>query len=163
MADSPLGFFLAVWQGDALVRLHLLPAHTEKDAAKFLKGWGWSVKTKQDNARAKKLVVQLFNKQGRWTGVFPPDLVLGFYGTDFQWAAMQKMLKIPSGKTVTYTGLAAAAKSSGASRAAGSVCAHNPLPFVVPCHRVLAANGALGGYGYGTALKRQLLDWEMNS
>src|SRR5690606_17764664 len=158
VANSPLGYFLAVWQGEMLVRLHLMPAHTEKEAAKFLKDWGWDSNIKADPKRAEKLIGQLFTKN-RWTGVFPASLSLGFYGTDFQWAAMQKMLKVPAGKTTTYAGLATAANANGASRAAGSVCSRNPLPFVVPCHRILATNGGLGNYGFGTALKRQLLDW----
>lgn len=71
--------------------------------------------------------------------------------------------EVPYGETVTYGELAALAGRPGAARAVGTTMAHNPVPFVVPCHRVVASNG-LGGYGggYGDALaiKRALLDLE---
>lgn len=143
-----------------MVRVHLLPAHTEKKPAVFFAAWGQNPPAKRDDARAAAFVKHVLFAQGHWTGLFSNAAGLGFFGTDFQWAAMRAMLKIKPGKTVTYADLARGAGATGAARAAGSVCANNPLPFVVPCHRVLATNGGLGGYGYGTALKRQLLDWE---
>ncbi len=142
-----------------MVRVHLLPAHAEKKTDGFFRDWGLDVPTKRDDTRAAALVKHVLFPHHRWTGLFGP-VELGFFGTDFQWKAMQKMNKIAPGKTITYADLARAGGVAGAARAAGSVCARNPLPFLVPCHRILAGNGGLGGYGFGTALKRQLLDWE---
>jgi methylated-DNA-[protein]-cysteine S-methyltransferase len=65
--------------------------------------------------------------------------------------------EIKMGHTCSYAELAAAAGSPGAARAAGSACATNPLPLFIPCHRVLAAGGKLGGYSGGLAWKRILL------
>jgi methylated-DNA-[protein]-cysteine S-methyltransferase len=67
---------------------------------------------------------------------------------------------VPLGRVVSYRELALAAGSPGASRAVGSAMATNPLPIVVPCHRVLRTGGALGGYGGGLDAKRWLLAHE---
>lgn len=68
--------------------------------------------------------------------------------------------RIPFGETRTYAELATAAGSPRAFRAAGSALGANPIPIVVPCHRVLRTGGALGGYGGGLEVKRKLLELE---
>ena len=80
-------------------------------------------------------------------------------GTPFQQKAMRKIGSIPYGKTMTYGEIARLLGNPGAARAVGSVNARNPLPIIIPCHRVLAVNG-LGGYAGGLDLKRFLLDLE---
>lgn len=67
---------------------------------------------------------------------------------------------IPFGRTESYTEVAAATGNPKAVRAVGSACATNPLPVIVPCHRVLRSDGSLGGYRGGLAAKRMLLDLE---
>lgn len=168
LSDSPIGYFLAAWQISAkseepaslLVRLTLLPAHAERDIAPWLAEYGIPDDAERDDKKAKQLVKNHLFPQNRWLGRFSEELALGFSGTDFQHKVMKQMLRIGHGKTVSYAELAAKAGKAGAARAAASVCARNPLPFIVPCHRILTSTGTLGGYGYGTALKRQLLDWE---
>lgn len=78
----------------------------------------------------------------------------------FRKKALKILARIPYGKTISYKQLAAKAGSPQAHRAAGSACAHNPLPIVIPCHRVLKSDGALGGFGGGLLVKRRLLDIE---
>jgi O-6-methylguanine DNA methyltransferase len=73
---------------------------------------------------------------------------------DAAWDALQK---IPAGATCTYAELAILAGRPRAARAAGQACARNPLPLFVPCHRVLASGGALGGFSSGLAWKTYLL------
>jgi methylated-DNA-[protein]-cysteine S-methyltransferase len=68
--------------------------------------------------------------------------------------------RISYGRTATYGELAARAGSPRAARAVGQAMAHNPVPLIIPCHRVLAAGGRLGGYGGGLDLKRRLLGME---
>lgn len=68
--------------------------------------------------------------------------------------------KVPYGKTVTYGELAGMAGSPRASRAAGTACSKNPLPLIIPCHRVIASGNRLGGYGGGEKLKKKLLENE---
>ena len=80
--------------------------------------------------------------------------------TDFQRAVVETLRRVPFGEVVTYGELAALAGYPNAQRAAGSVCAHNRFPLVVPCHRVIAANG-IGRYGAsGVEYKRRLLELE---
>ena len=78
----------------------------------------------------------------------------------FMRTALGVVADIPYGETLSYAEVAAEAGSPRAFRAAGSACATNPLPIIVPCHRVLASGGGLGGYGGGLVMKRALLDME---
>jgi methylated-DNA-[protein]-cysteine S-methyltransferase len=70
------------------------------------------------------------------------------------------LLKIPVGKVSTYGDLARALGNPSASRAIGRILGENPNPIKVPCHRIVMSNGRVGGYAYGTAKKRQLLEKE---
>jgi methylated-DNA-[protein]-cysteine S-methyltransferase len=78
----------------------------------------------------------------------------------FRRRVLEATARIPFGDTSTYTAVAAAAGSPRAHRAAGSALGSNPLPVVVPCHRVLRIGGALGGYGGGLDVKQTLLSLE---
>jgi methylated-DNA-[protein]-cysteine S-methyltransferase len=78
----------------------------------------------------------------------------------FRRRALEVMSAIPYGETCTYRELADAAGNPDAVRAAGSACATNPWPVIVPCHRVLRTGGGLGGYLGGLDMKRGLLDLE---
>jgi methylated-DNA-[protein]-cysteine S-methyltransferase len=88
------------------------------------------------------------------------DLPLAARGTDHQKRVWSMMSKIPFGETATYGGMAAALGSG--PRAVGMACGRNPLPIIVPCHRVLASGGKEGGYsgGRGLPTKHQLLALE---
>ena len=85
------------------------------------------------------------------------DLPLAAEGTAFQKRVWAAMVEIPYGETATYGGLAMALGSG--PRAVGTACGRNPIPIVVPCHRVLASGGREGGFsgGRGLPTKRQLL------
>ena len=72
------------------------------------------------------------------------------------------LFDVPRGVTLAYGELAALAGRPGAARAAGTTCARNPLPIIVPCHRVVGANGHLTGFGGGIETKAWLLDHEQN-
>jgi methylated-DNA-[protein]-cysteine S-methyltransferase len=81
-------------------------------------------------------------------------------GTPFQHRLVDALRSIPYGETVTYGELASLAGAPNAHRAAGTFCARNRFPLVVPCHRVVAANG-IGGFGsLGVGYKRRLLELE---
>jgi methylated-DNA-[protein]-cysteine S-methyltransferase len=79
---------------------------------------------------------------------------------DFRRRVLRAINRIPYGQTRSYMQVAASAGNERAVRAAGSACGSNPIPIVVPCHRVLRTGGGLGGYGGGTAMKRALLELE---
>jgi methylated-DNA-[protein]-cysteine S-methyltransferase len=78
----------------------------------------------------------------------------------FHLRARQGIAAIPYGETRTYTDLARTAGNERAVRAAGSACSRNPIPLVVPCHRVLRSDGGLGGYAGGLEMKERLLELE---
>ena len=84
-------------------------------------------------------------------------------GTPFQQQVWSALRDIPAGSTTSYGKLAARIGRSGASRAVGLANGSNPIGLVVPCHRVIGANGALTGYGGGLDRKRWLLDHERNA
>ena len=88
------------------------------------------------------------------------DLPLDVRGTAFQRRVWEELRRIPIGETRTYGEVAAAIGEPGASRAVGSACGANPVPVVVPCHRVVPASGGVGNYGLGPARKRTLLERE---
>ena len=75
-------------------------------------------------------------------------------------AVLRACNEIPFGETRSYSQMATADSSPRAFRAAGSALGANPIPVIVPCHRVLRAGGALGGYGGGLDAKRRLLELE---
>lgn len=87
---------------------------------------------------------------------FPLDL----RGTDFQIACWRSLLAIPYGETRTYGDIARAIDKPKAFRAVGMANNRNPIAIVVPCHRVIASNGTLCGYGGGLEVKRKLLELE---
>jgi O-6-methylguanine DNA methyltransferase len=75
----------------------------------------------------------------------------------FERRVLEALLRIPKGEVRSYGWVAREVGSPAASRAVGNACARNPVPFVVPCHRVVPAAGGVGSYGYGPAMKRELL------
>ncbi len=88
------------------------------------------------------------------------DCSLDVRGTDFQRAVWEEMQGIPYGATCTYGDIAQAIDRPRAYRAVGAASGANPLPIVVPCHRVIGRDGSLRGYGGGLALKETLLKLE---
>jgi O-6-methylguanine DNA methyltransferase len=95
---------------------------------------------------------------GRPPGKLPPmDLAGAAPFRRLVWAAL---VRIPRGKTETYGQLAAALSRPKAARAVGGACGANPVPLLIPCHRVVAAGGGLGGFSGGLAWKRKLLALE---
>ncbi|HLS49872.1 MAG TPA: methylated-DNA--[protein]-cysteine S-methyltransferase [Actinomycetaceae bacterium] len=81
----------------------------------------------------------------------------------FRSAVLRHLQSIPLGETRTYSEVARALDNPGAVRAVGSACSHNPVPIVIPCHRVLRGDGTIGGYLGGTAAKEWLLGHEQRA
>ena len=86
-----------------------------------------------------------------------PRARLDLVGTEFQRRVWQAIARIPAGQVISYAQLARGAGRPRAIRAAAQACGANPVPLLVPCHRVVASDGSLGGFGGGLALKRKLL------
>jgi methylated-DNA-[protein]-cysteine S-methyltransferase len=81
-------------------------------------------------------------------------------GSEFERAVWGEIAKIPYGEMVTYGSIAIALGDPGAARAVGTACNHNPVPVIVPCHRVVGAGGKMVGFGGGIERKRKLLELE---
>ncbi len=89
-----------------------------------------------------------------------PDLPLDLRGTAFQVEVWRYLTTVPAGQVISYAELACAVGRPGAARAAGSACAANRIAVMIPCHRVLRADGSLGGYRWGVERKRALIEAE---
>lgn len=88
------------------------------------------------------------------------DLPLDLQGTLFQKKVWEELLKIPFGSTISYSELATRIDNRNAVRAVGTANGKNPIWIIVPCHRVIGADGGLGGYAGGLEMKKQLLSLE---
>ena len=135
--ETSLGYFRIAEQEDAIIRLTWGKGHDE--ISPLLK------------EASQQLLAYTENELQRF------DLPLAPKGLDFQKAVWREMLKIPYGKTRTYGELAK--NIDGIARAVGTACGANPIPVIIPCHRVVASGGELGGFSGagGVETKRQLL------
>ncbi len=106
----------------------------------------------------KKTVTQLeqYFKGTREKFELPVDII----GTDFQIQVWQALAQIPYAETVSYSDIAKKIKNPKAVRAVGTANGKNPLAIIVPCHRVIAADGTMGGYAGGLKIKKALLELE---
>ena len=100
---------------------------------------------------------RIFNRD-HWCEDRP--LRITMIGTDFEIRVWETLLKIPFGSATTYSDIASKIGNPKASRAVGTAVGKNPVSFVVPCHRVLAKGGNLGGYHWGLTRKQAILGWE---
>jgi methylated-DNA-[protein]-cysteine S-methyltransferase len=105
--------------------------------------------------QAKQELAEYFaGKRSRFSVALDP------LGTDFQRSVWRQIARVAFGKTITYGELARRAGHPGSSRAAGAATGRNPVSIIVPCHRIMGANGALTGYAGGLHRKKALLALE---
>jgi methylated-DNA-[protein]-cysteine S-methyltransferase len=156
-ADSPFGPLLLAKTPRGLVRLGL-PGEDVEAMLADLAG-RISPRVLQDPARLDEERRELddYFAGRRHAFELPIDWQLS---NGFLLRARQGIAAIPYGETRTYTELARTAGNERAVRAAGSACSRNPIPLVVPCHRVLRSDGSLGGYAGGLEMKERLLELE---
>ena len=148
--SSPLGDITAAIDNDALTELHIAG---DRYFTKVPANW-----QRADHVLFEQLSVQLEEYfAGKRTSF---DLPIDFNGTEFQRLVWQKLQAISQGETTTYARVAEEIGKPKAVRAVGTAIGKNPLCIVVPCHRVLASNGSLGGYVAGLDRKQQLLTLE---
>jgi AraC family transcriptional regulator of adaptative response/methylated-DNA-[protein]-cysteine methyltransferase len=120
---------------------------------------------RQDERQTQVIVRRIFSALGRIeavpvSGNVGRPLSLYLCGTNFQIKVWEALLRIPPGAVVSYDDIAAHLGMPGAARAVGNAVASNPIPVIIPCHRVIRKVGDFGGYRYGTARKMALLGWE---
>jgi methylated-DNA-[protein]-cysteine S-methyltransferase len=156
-ADSPFGTLLLARTPQGLVRVGL--PNEEPDALLVELAGRISPRVLEDPAAFDAERRELDDYfAGRRRGFdLPIDWQLSH---GFLLRARQGIATIPYGETRTYTELAREAGNERAVRAAGSACSRNPIPLVVPCHRVLRSDGSLGGYAGGLGMKERLLELE---
>lgn len=85
---------------------------------------------------------------------------LSAHGSDFQKLVWSKLIEIPYGETTTYGAIAKSISPKMSAQAVGGAVGHNPVSIIIPCHRVVGANGSLTGYAGGLEIKRKLLEFE---
>lgn len=159
ICETELGW-IGVVMSPAGLRATTLPHRSRDGALGDVLALGAS--TEAPEAELNGLADRL-RRYGRGEPVAFPD-VLDFDGVSpFQRAVWQATRDIPRGQTCSYGELAARVGRPGGARAAGQAMARNPWPIVVPCHRVVASDGGLGGYGGGLDMKRRLLRLERSA
>lgn len=89
-------------------------------------------------------------------------IILSVKGTKFQEKVWMQLMNIPFGGFVSYGQIAASIKQPTASRAVGTAVGKNPIAYFIPCHRVLGAGGRIGGYYWGTEVKKRIIEWEQS-
>lgn len=152
--DTPVGVMRAFVTADGLARLTLPGEDRDAAGRELAARRGDALGT--DDARTDPVARQLTEYFAGTRREFTLPLDLADVPA-FRRDVLRAMAAIPHGATSSYAELAAAAGRPRAVRAAGSACATNPVPVVVPCHRVLRSDGSLGAYGGGLAMKAELL------
>ncbi|HWW67516.1 MAG TPA: methylated-DNA--[protein]-cysteine S-methyltransferase [Solirubrobacterales bacterium] len=156
-ADSPFGPLLLAVTPRGLVRVGLPNQDADEllvDLAERVSPRVLEAPARLDEAR-RELDLYFDGKLERF------DLPLDWrLSKDFRRRVLRAIYRIPYGQTRSYTEMATKAGNERAVRAAGTACGSNPIPLVVPCHRVLRTGGALGGYGGGLPMKEGLLKLE---
>lgn len=131
----------------------------EEAVADLARRWPRARLLRDDSASA-AYAEGLFEAQRRSSASARP-LTLHLAGTNFQLRVWEALLRVPEGAAISYDELGRrAGAAAGSARAVGAAVGANPVAFVIPCHRVLRASGALGGYRWGLDRKRAVLAWE---
>lgn len=145
LVETPLGRLLLVARGSCLCSIRFAPFNPEPD---------W-VRGPEVLAPAREQILAYFAGDRR---AF--ELRLDPGGTPYQETVWAELQRIPYGETITYGDLAQRIGQPGGTQAVGGANHRNPIPIVIPCHRVVAARGELGGYAQGVEVKRRLLELE---
>jgi methylated-DNA-[protein]-cysteine S-methyltransferase len=157
--ESPAGpLTFAVNEDGALMRLHFVESDYGPVMEEDLEDEGYAVEA--DETRTAGVQKELSEYVNGLRRNF--DVPLAFAGSVWQKVVWMELTRIPFGETRSYGEIADNLGRPGAARAVGRANASNVLPVVVPCHRVIAADGTLGGFNGGLHLKERLLEHERN-
>jgi methylated-DNA-[protein]-cysteine S-methyltransferase len=153
--ESPIGRLMLTSDGEALTGLYM-NLYRNKPTKRPNPGADWMQNATKDpfQAAARQLQEYFSGKRQRF------DLPLNPRGTEFQQRVWRELLKIPFGETRTYGQLARHLDNPNGSRAVGLANGRNPISIIVPCHRVIGADGSLTGFGGGLERKEWLLSHE---
>lgn len=142
-ARTPVGCLEIISDGSALVGIRSCPEPFEDVSGDAL------------TAEAERQLAEYFSGDRRKF-----ELPLRLCGTDFRLRVWNALADIPYGGTVSYSGIAALAGNPKACRAAGNAVGKNPFLIVLPCHRVIASDGTIGGFSADIGIKKYLLEFE---
>ena len=157
--ESPAGpLAFAVDEDGTLVRLHFVESAYGPVMEAELEDEGYTVEADETRTAGVRRELAEYVSGRRRTF----DVPLAFVGSVWQKAVWMELTRIPFGETRSYGEIADSLGRPGAARAVGRANACNVLPVVVPCHRVIAADGTLGGFNGGLHLKERLLEHERN-
>lgn len=153
-ADTPFGTALAGWTPRGLCYLAFLDGDAARRQQELCAAWP-AAQLQRDDTQARRLLEQVFPGTP-----LPGRLHLLLRGTNFQLKVWEALLRLPPGRRVSYTQLAALAGTPKAQRAVGSALAANPIAYLIPCHRVIRESGDSGLYRWGGERKAAMLAWE---
>lgn len=154
---SPFGECLLAVTDRGICKMAFIQNNNRAGVLQTLQEEWNQAKLLEDQSRTSSLVHKIFSiyQEER------PRLPLLIRGTNFQIKVWEALLSIPLGSITTYQDIALAIGNPKAVRAVANAVAHNPLPVIIPCHRVIRSIGVFGGYAYGATRKRAILGWEM--
>ena len=156
IVDSPLGRLLVATTDRGVCRITL--GTNDLRMERDLRDEFSAADVARDDGALHATVTEVLR---RIDGVEPAtELPVDVQGTAFQLQVWRELIQIPRGETRSYREIAEAIGKPQAARVVGNACGSNPVAIVVPCHRVVASNGGLGGFGWGLDRKRVLLDNE---
>lgn len=156
MVDSPLGRLLVAATDRGVCAIAMAASDRELEAS-LAREFPAAVRVPDEGALARWTAPIVAHLAGRRPQL---DLPLDVRATAFQWQVWQALGAIPYGETRTYADVAAAIGRPRAARAVARACAANPVALAIPCHRVVPAHGAAGGYRWGAERKKALLSLE---
>lgn len=154
--SSPFGFCFIAVTSRGICRLAFIEkVSDQKVEVKLLTKLWVHARIVRDERTTESYIKKIFEqKQSK------RPLHLLVKGTNFQIKVWEALLSIPSGRAARYADVARKVGSPKAVRAVGSACGENPIAFLIPCHRVLASDGKMGGYRWGVERKEAMLAWE---
>ncbi|MCX7856303.1 MAG: methylated-DNA--[protein]-cysteine S-methyltransferase [Anaerolineae bacterium] len=155
--DSPFGPLMLIATPTGLCRVGL-PGENRASLEAWVARWVGPESLEENPAALSEAVIQLREYFSRLRREF--DLPLDLRGTPFQRRVWEELQRVLYGQTVVYSELARRVGRPGAARAVGHAVGANPIPIIVPCHRVVGADGSLVGYGGGLEIKSALLRLE---
>ena len=157
VSPSPFGDCMIARTPRGICALKFVMGRSMKELEDFLRLQWPMASLKMDNPAIKTLARSVFPFDDQWAAA---PLHLYVRGTNFQIKVWEALAKIPLGNTVTYEDIARHIGLPKAARAVGTAIGKNPIPFLIPCHRVIRKMGEFGNYGEGPDRKKALIGWE---
>ena len=154
---SPFGKCLLAITGRGICGLYFVKNGNQRDVFAEFKQYWQKAALIEDPSTTGPLIPHIFNSS---LGKKREPLHLILKGTNFQIKVWEALTKIPFGMVVTYEDVAMQVGIPKATRAVGTAVGHNPISYIIPCHRVIRKNAEFGNYGSGPARKKAILGWE---